>query len=77
MNKVIAILVLLLVVAVGCTQGASESTQDVTEDKESGVMEKSDSNDLSGDLEALDEDEDLGLGDLEDLDLEIDESIFE
>ncbi len=79
MNKVIVLLILLSVVAFGCTGKSSETSntpEDASIPKDTTTSTPTSDVELGGDLSGL-EDNDLSLEELEDLDLEIDESLFE
>ncbi|MDP6642001.1 MAG: hypothetical protein QGF74_01300 [Candidatus Nanoarchaeia archaeon] len=79
MNKVIVLLILLSIVAFGCTGKTPETSttpKDASIPKAPTTSTPSSDVELSKELSELEED-DLNLEELEDLDLEIDESLFE
>ncbi|MBI2667780.1 hypothetical protein HYX17_03340 [Candidatus Woesearchaeota archaeon] len=77
MRKIIALMILLLVVIVGCTKGTPETKliEDTTTSTQ--VKETNNTLDISKDLSEAEESKDLELDELENLDLEIDENVFE
>lgn len=70
-------MILLLVVIVGCTKGTPETKliEDTTTSTQ--VKETNNTLDISKDLSEAEESKDLELDELENLDLEIDENVFE
>ena len=77
MRKIIASMIILLVLIVGCTK-TSETPTDTSKTTESmeEVKETTGDPDLSTDINEIESNE-LSLEELEDLDLEIDEGLFE
>ena len=77
MRKIIALMILLLVVIMGCSKGTPETKIVKNTTTSQQAQETNNTLDISKDLSEAEESKDLELAELENLDLEIDEKVFE